>query len=178
MARVNPNYGTLQAGYLFPQITRRTREFLDRNPGADIMRLGIGNTTEALTPAVIAALHEGVDRLASVKTYSGYGDEQGAQPLREAIAARYEQHGVHIDPDEQRRSFKARAKVPYKRHKLTDEDWRNRERWSDYELAVHDMVERTSTRTAPWTLVEGNDKRFARIRILESVCDRLEEALA
>jgi len=85
---------------------------------------------------------------------------------------------LHIDPDEQRRRFKERAKVPYKRHKLTEDDWRNRERWSEYELAVHDMVERTSTRTAPWTLIEGNDKRFARIRILESICDRLEETLA
>lgn len=100
MAKVNPHYGKLQAGYLFPQIARRTREFTDRNPGASVMRLGIGNTTEALSPAVITALHEGVDWLASVETYSGYGDEQGAQALREAIAARYERYGVHIEPDE------------------------------------------------------------------------------
>jgi polyphosphate:AMP phosphotransferase len=85
---------------------------------------------------------------------------------------------VHIDPREQRRRFKKRADVAYKRHKLTDEDWRNRERWCDYELAVHDMVERTSTRMAPWVLVEGNDKRYARVRILETICEKLEERCA
>ena len=85
---------------------------------------------------------------------------------------------VHIDPDEQRRRFKDRAKTAYKRHKLTEEDWRNRERWCDYEVAVHDMVERTSTHTDPWVLVEGNDKRFARVRIVETICDRLEERFA
>ena len=73
--------------------------------------------------------------------------------------------------------FKARLEVPYKRWKLTPEDWRNRNRWHDYEVAVHDMVERTSTRYAPWTLVEGNDKRFARVKIIQSVCNALEAAL-
>ncbi|MBW2399239.1 MAG: hypothetical protein JRG80_08195 [Deltaproteobacteria bacterium] len=85
---------------------------------------------------------------------------------------------VHIDPDEQEERFKQRLKIPYKRHKLTDEDLRNRERWFEYESAVHDMVEQTSTGTAPWVLVEGNDKRHARIKILRTICERLEDKLS
>jgi polyphosphate kinase 2 (PPK2 family) len=85
---------------------------------------------------------------------------------------------IHIDASEQRKRFDQRVKIPYKRHKLTDEDLRNRERWSDYEQAVHDMVEHTSTQAAPWVLVEGNDKRFARLKILDTLCNRLEKRLA
>ncbi|HIA46588.1 MAG TPA: LL-diaminopimelate aminotransferase [Candidatus Hydrogenedentes bacterium] len=100
MARVNAHYGKLQAGYLFPEIAKRTGAFMEANPHAVVMRLGIGNTTEALTPAVVAGLHEGVDRLADVATYSGYGDEQGFVELRSAIAARYESYGVSLADDE------------------------------------------------------------------------------
>ena len=84
---------------------------------------------------------------------------------------------VHITQDEQLRRFKAREKARHKQWKLTDEDWRNRAKWPDYERAVNDMVERTSTRTAPWTLVEGNDKYFARLKVLKTACDSLETAL-
>jgi polyphosphate kinase 2 (PPK2 family) len=85
---------------------------------------------------------------------------------------------IYIDPDEQAKRFKQRLKIPYKRHKMTDEDLRNRERWGEYETAVHDMVEQTSTRTAPWVLIEGNDKRFARIKVLKTICERLEEKIS
>ncbi|MDA4848389.1 polyphosphate:AMP phosphotransferase [Hoeflea poritis] len=84
---------------------------------------------------------------------------------------------IHITEDEQLARFKLREKTPYKRWKLTDEDWRNRDRWDDYEEAVNDMVQYTSTSAAPWTLVEGNDKRFARIRVLETYCQRLATVL-
>ncbi len=84
---------------------------------------------------------------------------------------------LHITPEEQLARFKAREEIPYKRWKLTEEDWRNREKWDLYEDAVNDMIERTSTAHAPWTLVEGNDKRFARIRVLKTVCDTLGDAL-
>jgi len=84
---------------------------------------------------------------------------------------------VHITNDEQLTRFKAREETPYKRWKLTDEDWRNREKWDDYEIAVNAMVEHTSTMLAPWTLVEGNDKRFARLKVLETVIERLEARL-
>ena len=84
---------------------------------------------------------------------------------------------LHIDKDEQLRRFKDREQVPYKQHKITDEDWRNREKWGDYKLAVNEMVVRTSTEYAPWTLVPGNDKLFARIHVLKTICDTLEKAL-
>lgn len=84
---------------------------------------------------------------------------------------------LHISKDEQLARFKHREETPYKRWKLTDEDMRNRERWDAYEAAVNTMVERTSTSVAPWTLVEGNDKRYARVKILETVCDRLKMGL-
>ena len=74
---------------------------------------------------------------------------------------------LHITHDEQLRRFKERETAAYKHWKLTDEDWRNREQWDDYERAVNDMVERTSTRQAPWTLVEANDKYFARLKVLD-----------
>lgn len=84
---------------------------------------------------------------------------------------------LHISKDEQMARFKLREQIPYKRWKLTDEDWRNREKWDDYELAVNDMVQHTSTISAPWTLVEGNDKRFARIKVIQALCDKLQMSL-
>jgi polyphosphate kinase 2 (PPK2 family) len=84
---------------------------------------------------------------------------------------------LHITPEEQLARFESRERTPYKRWKLTDEDWRNREKWADYEMAVNDMVERTSTSVAPWTLVEANDKRYARVKVLETLCQRLERAV-
>lgn len=85
---------------------------------------------------------------------------------------------VHIDPDEQLRRFKEREKTAYKKYKITDEDYRNRERWEQYEEAVNEMVERTSTSFAPWTLIEGNNKYFARIKVMQTVCAGLERALS
>ncbi len=84
---------------------------------------------------------------------------------------------IHITPDEQLRRFEQREATPYKRWKLTDEDWRNRKKWDQYERAVDDMVARTSTGFAPWTLVEGNSKRFARLKVLRTVADALEGAV-
>ena len=84
---------------------------------------------------------------------------------------------IHITQDEQLRRFKEREKEKYKQWKLTDEDWRNRAKWPDYERAVNEMVERTSTRGAPWTVVEGNDKYFARLKVLKTLCNSLAEAI-
>jgi len=84
---------------------------------------------------------------------------------------------IHISKDEQLRRFRERSHTSYKQWKITDEDWRNRKRWPDYTIAVNDMVARTSTQIAPWTLVEGNDKNFARIKVLRTVADRLDERL-
>ena len=84
---------------------------------------------------------------------------------------------LEVSPDEQMRRFEARAQVPYKRWKLTDEDIRNREKRGEYTQAVGEMVTRTGTSRAPWVLVESDDKRYARLRVLETVCSALEEAL-
>jgi len=84
---------------------------------------------------------------------------------------------VHISKDEQLARFKSREETPHKRWKLTEEDWRNREKWDEYEWAVNDIVEHTSTHSAPWVLVEGNDKRFSRIKVISTFCDRLEAML-
>jgi polyphosphate:AMP phosphotransferase len=84
---------------------------------------------------------------------------------------------IHITEDEQLRRFKARQRSRLKQWKISAEDWRNRKKWDGYERAVNDMVERTSTRQAPWTLVEGNDKYYARIAVLRTACDRLRGAL-
>jgi polyphosphate:AMP phosphotransferase len=82
-----------------------------------------------------------------------------------------------ISKDEQLARFKARESIGFKRFKITDEDWRNREKWEAYEQAVCDMVDRTSTELAPWVLVEANDKYFCRIKILRILCERIEQAL-
>lgn len=100
MARPNANYAKLQAGYLFPEIGRRTREFQEKNPDAQLIRLGIGDTTRPLAPTVVAGLSDGVNRLGASDTYSGYGDGEGTPELREALVARYKTYGVELDADE------------------------------------------------------------------------------
>ncbi len=84
---------------------------------------------------------------------------------------------LQISKEEQLARFEARENTPYKRYKITDEDWRNREKWDDYRAAVNEMLARTSARNAPWNLIAGNDKRFARIQVLEIVTGALREAL-
>jgi polyphosphate kinase 2 (PPK2 family) len=85
---------------------------------------------------------------------------------------------IHISPDEQLRRFEQRQGTPYKSWKLTEEDWRNRQRWDAYEQAVEDMLLKTSTLTAPWTVVEGNDKWYARIKSLRTLVDALSTELS
>jgi len=84
---------------------------------------------------------------------------------------------LHIDQAEQLRRFKAREEIAYKQWKITDEDWRNRKKWDRYKVAVVDMLQKTSTTYAPWTILEANDKLYARIKALRTVADALEAAL-
>ena len=84
---------------------------------------------------------------------------------------------IHIGKDEQLRRFKQREEIAFKRYKITAEDWRNREQWDAYKAAINDMVAHTSTEFAPWTIVAGNDKKFARVQILKTLCKHLEAAL-
>ena len=84
---------------------------------------------------------------------------------------------LHISKEEQLRRFKEREEIDFKNYKLTDEDWRNRQKWPLYERAVVDTLERTSTTYAPWTVVEGNCKWFARIKTLETLSDAIQRGL-
>jgi len=84
---------------------------------------------------------------------------------------------LHIDPETQLRRFKEREKTPYKKYKITQEDYRNREKWGDYVTAVNEMVARTSTEMAPWKLVPANDKRWARVEVLRTICQGLKRAV-
>ncbi|MBQ6371787.1 MAG: polyphosphate:AMP phosphotransferase [Oscillospiraceae bacterium] len=83
---------------------------------------------------------------------------------------------IHIDPDTQLERFNARQDTPEKQWKLTEEDWRNREKWPVYEAAVNEMLQKTSTENAPWYIIESNDKKYARIKALKIVTETLEKA--
>jgi polyphosphate kinase 2 (PPK2 family) len=84
---------------------------------------------------------------------------------------------LQVSEEEQLRRFKDRENTAYKRYKITDEDWRNREKWPQYKAAINDMVVYTSTESASWNLIEGDDKPFARIKVLTTLCDGIKQAL-
>lgn len=101
MARLNDNYLKLKAGYLFPEIGRRVKAYTDANPDANVIRLGIGDVTRPLVPAVVEAFHQGVDDLANGKTFHGYGPEQGYGWLSELIIDKaYKPLGVSLKSNE------------------------------------------------------------------------------
>lgn len=122
-----------------------------------------------------------------VERVEGYAGEDKWMRAFEEINEFEEQlvsHGVivlkfwiHISPEEQLRRFKEREATAWKRHKITPEDWRNREKWDAYKTAVNDMVARTSTEWAPWNLIPGNDKRYARVEVLKRFCAQLRKSL-
>lgn len=84
---------------------------------------------------------------------------------------------LSITKEEQLKRFEKRQEITFKNYKITPEDWRNREKWDEYELAVEEMVNRTSTSNAPWIIVEANNKRYAHLKILESACEHIEKKL-
>ena len=84
---------------------------------------------------------------------------------------------LHVSPEVQLERFEERKNIPYKRHKITDDDWRNRDKWPAYEAAINEMVARTSTNHAPWWLVSGNDKKHARVTVLRRLREQLEQRL-
>lgn len=97
MAKASESFMRLQAGYLFPEVARRIDAWQQKNPGEKVLRLSIGNTTEALPQAIARAMHEKIDLLSSRETYTGYGDEQGDRPLREALREHYQkEYGVSM----------------------------------------------------------------------------------
>jgi LL-diaminopimelate aminotransferase len=101
MARVNDHYQKLRAGYLFPEIGRRVREYAAKHPDAKIIRMGIGDVTEPLAPAIVAAMHQGVEEMARRESFKGYGPEQGYDFLIDAIREHdYKARGVPLERDE------------------------------------------------------------------------------
>ena len=101
MALINENYANLQSSYLFANIARKVAEFQKNNPDADIIRLGIGDVTRPLAPAVIEAMHKAVDEMGQAETFRGYGPEQGYEFLRQAVVDHdYKPLGINLDIDE------------------------------------------------------------------------------
>jgi len=109
-----------------------------------------------------------------MRAYSEINDFEAQLVRHDIVVVKF---WLAISKDEQLERFKAREKIGFKRFKITEDDWRNRDKWDDYEHAVCDMVDRTSTEIAPWTLVEANDKNFARIKILKTLCKQIEAAM-
>ncbi len=99
MARVSEDFMKLQSGYLFPEVARRIRAWQEKNPGEKVMKLSIGNTTEALPRYIADEMKRKIDLLLDRNTYTGYGDEQGDTPLREALSKHYyDEYGVTLSP--------------------------------------------------------------------------------
>jgi len=123
-------------------------------------------------------LVERVERFADeadwMRAYSEINDFEQALTRHGVVLVKF---WLAISKDEQFRRFKRREQVAFKRFKITEEDWRNRKKWDAYEGAVCDMVDRTSTAIAPWTLVEANNKYHARLKVLKTLCRALEDAL-
>ncbi|WP_419574144.1 phosphate--AMP phosphotransferase, partial [Phascolarctobacterium succinatutens] len=123
-----------------------------------------------------------------VERIEGFAKPQEWQRAYDEIKdmeAQWSEHGIaiakfwlQIDKDEQLRRFNDRQADPNKQWKITDEDWRNRDKWDAYEAAVNEMLVRTDTSYAPWTVVEGNNKYYARLKVLKTVIDLFERKLA
>lgn len=108
------------------------------------------------------------------RAYAEINDFEEQLARNGAIIMKY---WLQISKEEQFRRFKEREKTRHKQFKITEEDWRNRKKWADYQVAAAEMIERTSTALAPWTLVASNDKYHARLKVIESLCDRIEKML-
>ena len=124
-------------------------------------------------------LVERVEGFSSVDTwqraYSEIVDMESSLAAEGTILVKF---WMHVSPEEQLRRFEKRRDDPYKTWKLTDEDWRNREKRPEYERAVEDMLERTDHPAGPWHVVAADDKRWARVDVVRTVCQAMEEGLA
>jgi len=109
-----------------------------------------------------------------LRAYSEINDFEQQLVEHGAIVVKF---WLAISKEEQLKRFQEREQIGFKRFKITEEDWRNRDKWDNYVHAVGDMVERTSTDIAPWTLVEANNKYYARIKVLKTLCEAIEKAL-
>ncbi|HTJ85438.1 MAG TPA: polyphosphate:AMP phosphotransferase [Polyangiaceae bacterium] len=109
-----------------------------------------------------------------MRAYSEINDFEESLVASGAVVIKF---WLQISADEQLRRFEERKATAFKRFKIGPEDWRNRDKWDAYQAAASEMIDRTSTEYAPWTMVEANDKRFARVKVLGTIADRLEAAL-
>jgi len=109
-----------------------------------------------------------------MRAYGEINDFEGALIRHGTVVVKF---WLAITKEEQFKRFKVREKTSFKRFKITEEDWRNRKKWDAYELAVCDMIDRTSTALAPWTLIEANNKYHARLKVLKTLTRALEDAL-
>jgi len=100
MARINPNYSKLKAGYLFPEISRRVRVYQSEHPDLKIIRMGIGDVVLPIAEAVRTAMHKAVDEMGTLSGFRGYGPDLGYDFLREAIAKEYKARGAHVEASE------------------------------------------------------------------------------
>jgi polyphosphate kinase 2 (PPK2 family) len=123
-------------------------------------------------------LVERVENLTPEEEWSlAYGEINDMEEMLADHGALLIKFWLQIDKREQLRRFHLRQEDPQKNWKITSEDWRNREKWENYMPAIEEMVERTSTDNAPWTIVPSNDKRFARLYVLQKVIEAMEESL-
>lgn len=109
-----------------------------------------------------------------MRAYSEITDFEGQLVRHNIVVAKF---WLAISKEEQLKRFNEREKIAFKHFKITEEDWRNRKKWDEYETAVCDMMDKTSTEISPWTLVEANDKHYARIKILKTLCEQIETML-
>ncbi len=124
-------------------------------------------------------LVERVERLAPEESWRrAYGEIVDLETTLAAEGTIVVKFWMHVSAAEQLRRFEARRDDPYKAWKLTDEDWRNRDRRADYEAAVEEMLERTDHPAGPWHVVAAEDKRWARVDVVRTVCEAIERALA
>ena len=100
VVKINENYLKLKSSYLFVEVARREAEFVENNPDADVIKMGIGDVTKPLTPTIVKAFKDAVDEMGNADTFMGYGPEQGYEFLAKAIAKDYEQYGVNLDTSE------------------------------------------------------------------------------
>ncbi len=123
-------------------------------------------------------LVERVEKFAAKAEWSrAYGEINEFESTLSAEGMILVKFWVHVSDEEQLKRFEARRDDPLKSWKLTDEDWRNRKQRKRYEEAIEEMLERTDTPVAPWHLVEGDSKRWARVKVIETVCERIERAI-
>lgn len=123
-------------------------------------------------------LVERVESFATAEEWKrGYEEINGFEKLLIDDGAIVLKFYLHISKEEQLRRFEARAADPYKRWKISEEDWRNREKWDEHNRAAEDMFAKTSTKNAPWHLIEANFKWFARVKVLKIIARTFEEEL-